>query len=784
MKFSENWLRHFVDLPSNGDALAGVLMMSGLDVEAVEAAAPAFSGVIVAEVSAIEKHPSADRLQVCKVNTGRAMVTVVCGAPNVATGMRVALAEVGARLPGLEIRQATVRGVESSGMLCSAKELGIAENTSGLLVLPEDAVLGSNVREVLDLDDRLVTIKPTPNRGDCLSLLGIARDVAAMTGCALKLPAPAAIRTQIEDRIEISLEAGDACPCYSARVVRGVDPAAKTPRWLVQCLERSGLRSISAVVDVTNFVMLELGQPLHAFDFSRVDGGIRVRRGQVGEKLTVLNGQEVALDPGYLVIADAGKPLALAGIMGGASSGVGDRTSDLLLESAFFAPAAIAGKARALGFASDSSYRFERGVDFAGVARALDRATQLILDICGGRAGPACAARTALPARPAVALRRARAERILGIALSVADIGDIFRRLGYAYELRGDEFLVTPPSYRFDIGIEEDLIEEVARVRGYDRIPEGRPRGPAVVLPADETRLTSRRVRARLVARDYQEIVGYSFVERAWEADFRANTTPILLANPIAAQHSAMRSGLIGSLVDCLKLNLSRQQERVRVFEIGNCFDRSGDSYSQRKMVGGLAYGGAVAEQWGNAKRRVDFYDVKSDIESLLSGYPLRFVPLQDPALHPGRAAGIVVNGRSAGVLGQLHPRLQQKYELPYETICFEINLDSVSGLDLYQFKDFSRQPWVRRDIAVEVGESVTSEAMILTMRKAATAVLRDLAPFDVYRGKGIDSDKKSVAFRVLLQDTSRTLTDAEVEAEIGRLIQALQEEFQAKLRK
>jgi phenylalanyl-tRNA synthetase beta chain len=784
MKFSEHWLRQFVDPPLTGDALAGVLMMSGLDVEAVEAAAPAFSGVIVAEVTAIEKHPSADRLQVCAVNTGTSTVTVVCGAPNVAVGMRVAFAQVGAQLPGLEIRRAKVRGVESGGMLCSAKELGIADDATGLMTLPGTARLGTNVREALDLDDRLITIKPTPNRGDCLSLVGIAREVAAMTGSAMKAVAAVAVPQPIADRVEIAIEAGDGCPCYTARVIRGVDPAAKTPHWLVQRLERSGLRSISAVVDVTNYVMLELGQPLHAFDYSCVEGGIRVRHGRAGETLRVLNGQEIALDAGYLVIADAGKPLALAGIMGGAASGVGDKTTDVLLESAFFAPAAIAGKARGLGFASDSSYRFERGVDFAGVARALDRATQLILEICGGRAGPVCAAQTTLPARLAVSMRRTRAERILGVALSAADVEDIFRRLGYVYEMRGDAFLVTPPSYRFDIAIEEDLIEEVARVRGYDRIPEGRPRAQAVVLPAAETRLTSRRVRARLVARDYQEIVSYSFVDRSWETDFSANAAPILLANPIAAQHSAMRSGLIGSLVDCLRLNLSRQQERVRVFEIGNCYDRQGASYGQRKMVGGLAYGGAVAEQWGNAKRRVDFYDVKSDIESLLSGHALHFEAVRSPALHPGRAARILVDGRAVGVLGQLHPALQQKYEIQYETICFEINLDEISNQELLRFKDFSRQPLVRRDIAVEVGESVTAEAMILAMRKAASGVLRDLAPFDVYRGKGIDSDKKSVAFRVLLQDTSRTLTDAEVEAEIGRLIQALQEEFQAKLRK
>ncbi len=784
MKFSENWLRNIIDPPLTSTALADVLMMCGLDVEAVESAAPPFAGVIAAEVVEIGKHPSADRLQVCRVNTGGETITVVCGAPNVAVGMRVALATVGAKLSGMEIKQAKVRGVESSGMLCSAKELGIADDASGLMALPADAQLGADVRKVLDLDDALITIKPTPNRGDCLSMLGIAREVAAMTGCTMKpMPATAITETTAE-RVEIALEAGDACPRYTARIVRGVDVRAKSPRWLVQRLERSGLRGISAVVDVTNYVMLELGQPLHAFDFAKVEGGIRVRFAQDREMLKVLNGQELKLDPSCLVIADQKKALALAGIMGGADSGVTDGTQDVLLESAFFAPTAIAGKARALGFGSDSSYRFERGVDFAATVQALDRAAQMIVEICGGHAGPVAEARGALPPRPQVRMRRARAERVLGITVSAQDVAGIFSRLGYVFAQQGDEFLVTPPAYRFDLAIEEDLIEEVARIRGYDHIPEGKLVGPAVILPAVETRLTSRRLRSRMVARDYQEIVSYSFVDKNWELDFCGNESPAMLANPIATQMSAMRSSLFGSLVDCLKLNLARQQERIRLFEIGCCYERQGSGYGQRRMIGGIAYGGAVTEQWGEAKRRVDFYDVKADVESLLGGRSVRFEPVRRQALHPGRAAGIVIDGRLAGVLGQLHPALQQKYDFPYEPICFEINLDLLSDSPVIQFQEFSRQPTVRRDIAVEVGETASTEAMVAAMKKAASALVFDLAPFDVYRGKGIDSDKKSVAFRVLLQDTSKTLTDAEVEAEIGRLVHALQEEFQARLRK
>ena len=785
MKFSESWLRTFVDPPLDGAALADTLMMSGLDVEAVEPAAPAFNGVVVAAVLSVEKHPDADRLNVCQVDAGDgAPLTVVCGAPNVAAGLRVPLARVGAKLPGGEIRKAKVRGVESSGMLCSAKELGIAEDAAGLLVLEADAPLGADIRAIFDLDDRLITIKPTPNRGDCLSLLGVAREVAAMTGSPLKPLAVAAPAEAIADRLEITLEDATRCPLYSARVVRGVDAAAPSPRWLVQRLERSGLRSISAIVDVTNYVMLELGQPLHAFDLSCIEGGIRVRGGRAGEKLAVLNGEDVELNSELLVIADDRKPLALAGIMGGAASGVTAGTRDILLESAFFTPAAIAGKARTLGFASDSSYRFERGVDFAGAARALARATELVVALCGGRAGPVCEQRATLPVRPPVRMRRARAERLLGVALESAAVADIFKRLGYAFREQDESFEVTPPSYRFDLAIEEDLIEEVARIRGYDRIPEGRPQGGAVMLPAAETRLAPRLLRGRLVGRDYQEVVTYSFVERGWEADFCGVDAPVALANPIAAHLSVMRSSLVGSLVDCLKLNLSRQQERVRLFEIGCCYLRDGAGYGQRRMVGGLAYGGAVAEQWGADKRRVDFYDVKGDVEALLTGYLLRFAPAALPALHPGRAAAVSVGNEVVGHLGELHPRLVQKYDLPSAPIVFELNLDKLGDRNLAQFIDFSRQPIVRRDLAVEVGEGVAVASMLASLRKAASGLVCDLAPFDVYRGKGIDSDKKSIAFRVSMQDTSRTLTDADVDREMERLIQALQEEFQAKLRK
>ena len=784
MKFSENWLRTFINPRLSSRELADALTMAGIEVEEMDPVAPAFDQVLVAEVLDVRKHPDADRLRVCRVSAGGAPLQIVCGAPNVQTGMRVPFAQVGATLPGLQIKQASVRGVESNGMLCSAKELGISDDASGLMTLAVDAPVGANVREYLELDDKLFTIKPTPNRGDCLSVFGVAREVAAITGDVLK-PIVATVAPAIADRIEITLVDETACPLYCGRIVRGVDGRAATPRWMTQRLERSGLRGISAIVDVTNYVMLELGQPLHAFDLSRVAGGIHVRRGRHDEKLMLLNEHEVALTPDWLVIADAAQPLALAGIMGGADSAVTPDTVSILLEAAFFAPMAIAGKSRLLGFGSESAYRFERGVDYAATMHAMERATQLILEICGGTAGPVCAATAELPARRPVSMRGARTQRLLGIELKGQDIARLLRRLGFKFEVHGDEFLITPPGYRFDLAIEEDFIEEIARIYGYENIPANLPVGPLAMLPAVETRSDATALRALLVARDYHEILSYSFVDRQWETDFCANGDPVMLANPIAAHMNAMRSSLIGSLIDCLKLNVSRQQERVRVFEIGQCFWRDAQgSYRQRGAMGGLAYGDAVAEQWGAAKRRVDFYDVKSDVEKLLGTNKALFEATEHPALHPGRAAKITVDGVLAGWLGELHPRLQQKHDFPFAPMVFELYLDTISTHSATRYTEFSRQPTVRRDISVEVAEKITVQAMLDALKKHVSGAISEVALFDVYRGKGIDSDKKSVAFRIVLQDTHKTLTDAEAETAIQRLLQVLQEQFQARLRK
>ena len=783
MKFSENWLRTFVTTPLSSAELADALTMGGIEVEAMERAAPAFERVVVAEVLDVQKHPDADRLTVCSVSAGGAPLQVVCGAPNVRAGIRVPLAHAGAQLPGVTIKQAKVRGVESNGMLCSAKELGIADDAAGLLILAADAPVGADIRQYLELDDQLFTIKPTPNRGDCLSVFGVAREVAAITGGTLK---PVAVKAEqkLPDRIEIALAAKQACPLYCGRVLRGVDARAPTPHWMAQRLERSGLRSISAIVDVTNYVMLELGQPLHAFDLQHIDGGINVRFARAGECIKLLNEQEVALTPDLLVIADDAQPLALAGIMGGAASAVTLDTRDILLEAAFFAPDVIAGKSRVLGFGSDSAYRFERGVDYAATAHAMERATALVLEICGGQAGPVCTAQAALPERRAVRLRAARAQRLLGIHLAANDIARLFARLRFACAQSGDEFNVTPPSYRFDLAIEEDLVEEVARVHGYDNIPANAPVAAGAMLPAPESRTEVAALRQLLVARDYQEIITYSFVDRQWEVDFCANDAPVMLANPIASNLNAMRSSMMGSLVDCLKLNLSRQQERVRIFESGRCYSRNPrGGYAERGVLAGLVYGGAVAEQWGGPKRIADFYDVKSDVETLAGSKTARFETAPHPALHPGRSARVIVGGYDAGWLGELHPRLLQKYDLPYAPMVFELNLDALTTRFPFRYEEFSRQPMIRRDISVEVDEKTTAQAMLDALKTSAPDIVSEVALFDVYRGKGIDSDKKSVAFKVLLQDTHKTLTDAEAETAIQRLLKVLQEQFQAKLR-
>lgn len=784
MKFSENWLRTFVNPPLATPQLLDAIAMGGLDVEHVEPAAPPFERVVAGEVMKVSRHPNADRLTVCEVNVGDKLLTIVCGAPNVAVGMKVATALAGARLPGLVIKTTEVRGIESQGMLCSARELGLAEEAAGLLLLPPETVSGTDVRKALELDDQLITLKPTPNRGDCLSVAGIAREVAAVTGAALLSLDVKPARVTSTDRLSVTLEAPQACPRYCGRLVRGVNARAVTPDWMRRRLARSGIRSISALVDITNYVMLELGQPLHAFDAGRLAGGIRVRHAKAGDRLTLLNGTEPTLDPAFLVIADERQAVALAGVMGGLESSVSDATRDVFIESAFFTPGVIAGKSRALGFASDSAYRFERGVDFAGTAGALERATQLVLEICGGTAGPVTEARATLPAREPVRLRLARVERLLGVRLDGTQVSDILRRLRFEFTAAGGEFRVTPPSFRFDIAIEEDLVEELARIYGYDRVPATLPSARVTLLPVPETTRSASTIRALLAARDYQEIVSYSFVDESWERELAGNSNPVALANPIANHMSVMRSTLAGSLLGCLVRNQSYQQARVRLFELGRCFmtSASGD-YRQPVRLGGIAYGDAVEEQWGLESRRLDFFDVKGDVEALLAPRVAEFRPSEHPALHPGKSAQIMLDSKPAGWIGELHPRWQQKYDLALPPILFELDYDVITEAALPAYREISKFPAVRRDISAEFDEGVSYEAILAALRAKMPAIVTEISLFDIYRGPGVGNGRKSLAFRVLLQDTRKTLTEAEVESAVETLRQLLQQQFNAKLR-
>jgi phenylalanyl-tRNA synthetase beta chain len=783
MKFSENWLRTFVNPPLDSAALAHALTMAGLEVEALETVAPPFDKLVVAQVLEITKHPQADRLNVCRVDAGGEPLQIVCGASNVAAGLKVPCALVGARLPGTEIKQAKLRGVDSSGMLCSAKELGLAETSDGLLVLPEDAPVGTDIRSYLDLDDKLFTLKLTPNRADCLSLLGVAREVSAISGVPFTRPE---IRTAVvssDRKIPVRLDAPQACPRYAGRVIAGVNARAATPSWMVRRLERSGLRSISAIVDITNYILLELGQPMHAFDAAKISGSITARFSHEGETLKLLNDQTLTLQTDMLVIADDHKPLALAGIMGGAESAVSDETVDIFLESAFFSPAVIAGKSRRLGFGSDSSYRFERGVDFAFAVAALERATSLVQEICGGQAGEISEAVAQLPPREKVTLRAERVRRILGIDLDDARIAGLLGNLGLDYSGSGGVFEVVPPSHRFDLAIEEDFIEEVARLHGYDSLPEHPPHGDLRMLPFPETARGGHALKLLLANRDYQEIVSYAFVNEEWEADLAGNMQPVRLLNPIASQMNVMRSTLFGGLLDTLCSNLNRKQERVRLFESGRCFQRTGGGYDQPERIAGLCYGNARPEQWGEAARPVDFYDVKADVEALCHPLVLHFEAAVHPALHPGQSARIRLGEETLGWIGTLHPKWQQKYALPAAAILFELDLKPLLQRTVPVFTEVSRFPVVRRDIAVIVDDEVGVQAMLDTLSGQLPHCVTDLNLFDVYRGKGIDSGKKSLAFRVLMQDTQKTLTDDETEAAISSLVQILATGFGAKLR-
>jgi phenylalanyl-tRNA synthetase beta chain len=768
MKFSEAWLRELVDVPATRDELAHRLTMCGLEVESVEAIGEGLSGVVIAEIVAAEQHPNADRLRVCSVDAGGERVQIVCGAPNARVGLKAPLARIGAVLPGgLEIKAAKLRGVESFGMLCSGRELGVDADASGLLELPADAPVGQGFAEWLGLPDAVFEIGLTPNRTDCLGMRGLAMEVSAEFASATRLPAIELAPVGHDATLPIHLHAGAGCPRYCGRIIEGLDPAARTPLWMAERLKRAGLRPISALVDVTNYVMLELGQPLHAFDADRVHGAIKVRRARAGERCTLLvDAREVELDEEFLVIADESGAIALAGVMGGHGSRVTESTTRVFLESAHFAPEVISGRARRLGLHTDASHRFERGVDPELPRLALERATTLLLAIAGGRAGPVTEAviESELPARADVRLRKARLARVLGIHIDAVRVESILRSLGMAVSSDAEGWRVVPPSWRFDIAIEEDLIEEVARIHGYDAIPTVPPCGELVVAIEDEARLPLGRLRERLVAREYAEAVTFAFLAAAELDRWGLAEGAIELANPLTAELGVMRTSLLPGLVAALRYNCNRQQERVRLFELGRRYLRGADGAPvETGLLAMAVVGNARDEQWGEAGRAVDFHDLKGDLESLL-GQPLSFEAGGPDYLHPGRSALVLSAGRQVGVIGMLHPRLADALEVPDGVYVAEVELDAVLARPVPNARELSRFPQVRRDLALVVRDDLPFADIDAVARAAAGDLLRSAVLFDVYRGPGVESGCKSFAIGLIFQDDSRTLGDAEVD--------------------
>lgn len=795
MLFSESWLRTYVNPAISSEELQDALTMHGLEVDEARKAAPDFTGVVIAEVVECRDHENSDHLHVCQVNAGTGeLIQIVCGAPNVRAGVRVPCAMVGAELPGgFKIKKAKLRGVPSNGMLCSARELGVSEDHDGLWLLPEDAPIGEDIRKYAHLDDVVVDLNVTPNRGDALSLTGIAREVHAVTGAELNLPEihEAAVTTDAAHAVKI--EASDLCARYTSRVITGLNAKAKTPEWMAERLERCGQRPISALVDISNYVLLELGRPTHFFDLDKLSGTVTARWAKEGEKIELLNGKTVDLTPYYGVIADDNGSQAIAGIMGGSADSVSDDTVNLFIESAFFRPAAIQGRARKLNFSSDSSFRFERGVDYGTTREHLEYITALVLSICGTdatRVGPVSDIESDLPERRVVKFRAARCRKLVGVDIPTDFMEEAFKRLGFEYTRDGDLFTVTSPTYRFDIEIEEDLVEEVARLWGYDKLPENPPLERAVMLPSREDRRTQHDLRLKLAGRGYQELVNFSFVEEKWEKDFGGEAAPIRLLNPIASQLSVMRTQLIGGLVDILRYNLNRKEDRVRVFELGRVFfqdptiepsDTSVKGVRQPEHLAGLAYGTADAPQWGIKSRRVDFFDVKGDLERLAFPLTLDFVPEVFPSLHPGRSAGVYLDGKRIGLIGELHPRLQQAYDLPLCPVVFEIDVEPLLSVPVPEHKPVSKFQKSLRDISLAVPASVTSKQIFDAVRAARRtdvrlACLTDFRLFDVYHPENQPSADKSMAFRLVLESFGEeAVTEAQIEGATEAVIAGLE---------
>ena len=808
MQFSENWLRTMVDPNMTSDELAHLLTMSGLEVEEVLPVAPPFSNVVVAKVLEIAKHPNADRLNVCQVDAGTGtLLNIVCGAPNVRAGMKVVCAMAGAILPPgddgkpFEIKVGQLRGVESQGMLCSARELKLSDEHGGLIDLPDDAPVGQNFRDYFLLNDLKFTIKLTPNKADCLSVLGVAREVSALTGTPLKAPTYETVKVTIADTLPVRVSASDLCGRFSGRIIRGLNAKASTPEWMKQRLERSGQRPISALVDISNYVMLELGRPSHVFDLQKIHGGLDVRWGRKGESIKLLNGNTVEVDEWVGVISDDKEIESLAGIMGGDSTAVSLDTTDIYLEAAFWWPQSIQGRSRRFNFSTDAGHRFERGVDYATTVEHIERITALIVEICGQKdktaVGPIDDHIVNLPHRHPVKVRTERAIKVIGVPFTDAQIADIFSRLGLPFTQQPGLFAVTPPSYRFDIEIEEDLIEEIARVYGFENIPAVAPIAPNEMRIAPEDSRSLFAIRHQLADLEYQEVLNYSFVEESWEADFCGNAAPIKLLNPIASQMSVMRSSLVGSLIANVRYNLNRKLNRVRVFEIGAVYHRDDKAvdgpltvagYHQPKRVAALAYGPVTEEQWGQATRNVDYFDIKADLEALFAPASLSFAKLAHPALHPGRSAQVMLDGKVIGFIGELHPRWQQKYDLPLAPVLFELDALALQARKVPAYAEISKFPAVTRDLALVVKQTVAAQDLIDTFiaeksTSVACNILQAIVLFDEYRGKGLENDEKSLAFRFTLQDTQSTLHDDAVNAAMAAFVAAANQKHGGKIR-
>ncbi len=791
MKISESWLREWVNPDVTTEVLAGQLTMAGLEVDAVEPAAPEFSKVVIAGVVEVKPHPDADKLRVCTVDVGqKEHIQIVCGASNVRKGLHVPAALAGAKLPGdFKIKKSKLRGEQSLGMLCGASELGLEGSGDGLMELPEDSPIGEDIRQYLNLDDRIIEIDLTPNRGDCLSIAGIAREVAVINKVALKALEFNSPQVGSNRNLPVMVDAPQDCPKYLGRIIEGINVKAQTPGWMQEKLVKCGIRSISPTVDVTNYVLLELGHPMHAFDLAHLDGGIIVRRGRQAEKLTLLDEKEIEVDPEVLVIADQKKPLALAGIMGGLESAVTDTTTDVFLECAYFNPTSIAGKARQYGMQTDSSHRFERGVNPDQLEYAMQRATQLLLAICGGKAGPIeeISSSQHLPRHEAIFLRKDRVDSILGLEIEYSAIQDILARLGMEVTPVDGGWEVVSPGFRFDIAIEADLIEEIGRIYGYNLLPVKDFKGAMSMVAVPEGESGFDRLQERLFDRGYQEVITYSFVDPEIQTVLDPGASPVALANPLAPDMSVMRTSLWPGLVQALIYNLKRQQDRVRIFEYGLRFIKQDYDIIQNNVISGAICGGVMPEQWGVGSRPVDFYDLKGDVEALCdlsgSGDAFRFISSTHPALHPGQCAGIEKDGKSVGWLGSLHPKVLQKLGVKENIFVFELAWEALSDVNIPVYSPASKYPSIRRDLAVVVDENVASQQIINTINGVLSEILKEVRIFDVYKGKGVDSGRKSVALGLILQESSRTLTDQDVEFATSKVVAELEKQLGATLR-